>query len=314
MIPVHAPEWTNHNESDPGITLIELFAYLTEMMIYRLNRVTDANRCAFLTLIDGIKRTPSTQHAGMILKGDSKEEVSLTAEVRAVVLNLREQDRAVTCEDFVRLAKAASPRVERAYCVPQRDLTANEPYKKAEGHVSVVIYLSDDELIKTVSKYLDDRRLLTTRVHVVGPRVLTIAVHLRIHLKPDAKAEGVLQAVTAALEGFFNPHNVGPDKQGWPFGRSVYVSEIYRLLNGIPGIDFVTRAKAINKVNKPFEILTAYDSDADAALDVSSERRVTFPKGQAGGELVAINLQPDELVNFSIKKSHLEYEQAAEKD
>ena len=32
LIPVHAPQWTNHNPSDPGIMLVELFAYLTEML------------------------------------------------------------------------------------------------------------------------------------------------------------------------------------------------------------------------------------------------------------------------------------------
>ena len=35
------PEWTEHNVSDPGVTLIELFAWMTEMTIYRLNRVPD---------------------------------------------------------------------------------------------------------------------------------------------------------------------------------------------------------------------------------------------------------------------------------
>ena len=34
LIPTYAPEWTNHNPADPGITLLELFAYLTEMLIY----------------------------------------------------------------------------------------------------------------------------------------------------------------------------------------------------------------------------------------------------------------------------------------
>ena len=40
-IPVYAPEWTDHNESDPGIALIELFAHLGEMIGYRLNRVPE---------------------------------------------------------------------------------------------------------------------------------------------------------------------------------------------------------------------------------------------------------------------------------
>lgn len=51
LIPRYCPEWTNHNPSDPGITLIELFAWMTEMMLYRLNKVPDKN---YLTLLDAI--------------------------------------------------------------------------------------------------------------------------------------------------------------------------------------------------------------------------------------------------------------------
>jgi hypothetical protein len=50
-IPVHAPEWTDHNASDPGIALIELFAALGDNLLYRLNRVPEAGRLAFLRLL-----------------------------------------------------------------------------------------------------------------------------------------------------------------------------------------------------------------------------------------------------------------------
>ena len=50
-IPVYAPEWTDYNAHDPGITLIELFAWLSEMQIYRLNRVTDRSYMKFLKLM-----------------------------------------------------------------------------------------------------------------------------------------------------------------------------------------------------------------------------------------------------------------------
>jgi hypothetical protein len=52
LIPRHAPEWTDHNVHDPGITLIELLAYRTEQELYRLNTVGAAHRQAFLSLID----------------------------------------------------------------------------------------------------------------------------------------------------------------------------------------------------------------------------------------------------------------------
>ena len=51
LIPRYAPEWTNFNESDPGITLVELFAWMTEIVNYRLNQVPDLNYIKFLQLI-----------------------------------------------------------------------------------------------------------------------------------------------------------------------------------------------------------------------------------------------------------------------
>ena len=45
------PEWTEHNVSDPGITLIELFAWMTDMLIYRVNRVPDKLHVALLELL-----------------------------------------------------------------------------------------------------------------------------------------------------------------------------------------------------------------------------------------------------------------------
>jgi hypothetical protein len=43
-IHVHNPEWTNFNKSDPGVTIIELWAFLTESLLYRVNQIPDRNR------------------------------------------------------------------------------------------------------------------------------------------------------------------------------------------------------------------------------------------------------------------------------
>lgn len=59
LIPKYAPQWTDHNPSDLGMTLIELFAWLVEGLIYRLNRVPEKNYVAFLNLL-GITRDPAT--------------------------------------------------------------------------------------------------------------------------------------------------------------------------------------------------------------------------------------------------------------
>ena len=51
LIPRYTPEWTDFNESDPGITLVQLFAWMADMLVYRLNRVPDRNYIAFLRLL-----------------------------------------------------------------------------------------------------------------------------------------------------------------------------------------------------------------------------------------------------------------------
>ena len=56
-IPRYCPEWTNHNPSDPGITLIELFAWLTDQMLMRFNQIPRRNYVAFLELL-GIQLRP----------------------------------------------------------------------------------------------------------------------------------------------------------------------------------------------------------------------------------------------------------------
>ena len=57
-IPHYTPEWTDFNPSDPGVTLIDLFAWLTELMFYQLNRVPDLNYIKFLQLI-GLELQPA---------------------------------------------------------------------------------------------------------------------------------------------------------------------------------------------------------------------------------------------------------------
>ncbi len=57
MIPRYCPEWTDHNLSDPGITLIELFAWMVETLLYRLNKVPDKNYIKFMELM-GIRLEP----------------------------------------------------------------------------------------------------------------------------------------------------------------------------------------------------------------------------------------------------------------
>ncbi|CAK7282722.1 MULTISPECIES: putative baseplate assembly protein [Streptomyces] len=76
-----APEWTDHNVSDPGVTLIETFAYLVDQLLYRLNRVPDKNYTAFLDLL-GIRLFPPAAAGAEVdfwLSAPQPEAVTLPA-------------------------------------------------------------------------------------------------------------------------------------------------------------------------------------------------------------------------------------------
>jgi predicted phage baseplate assembly protein len=73
--------WTEHNVSDPGITLIELFAWMTEMTIYRLNRLPEKIHLALLDLL-GLGLDPPEAASADIwfrLKQDATEDVEIPA-------------------------------------------------------------------------------------------------------------------------------------------------------------------------------------------------------------------------------------------
>lgn len=61
----HTPEWTHRNASDPGIALLELFAFLGESILYRANRIPERNRLAFLRLL-GVPLHPGTPARAMV--------------------------------------------------------------------------------------------------------------------------------------------------------------------------------------------------------------------------------------------------------
>ena len=84
-IPVHNPEWTNFNKSDPGVTILELFAFLTENLLYRANQIPERNRRKFLQLL-GVPLQPASSAQGLVsFESKSLETITLNSglEVRA---------------------------------------------------------------------------------------------------------------------------------------------------------------------------------------------------------------------------------------
>jgi len=271
LIPTYASDWTNHNPSDPGITLIELYAHFSEMLIYRLDRVTTANVVAFLNLLDGKTRVAAAYEGN---------EALLAADIRATILHMRELDRAVASADFEELALRADPRVERARAVPLRNLAMDLARSRA-GHVSVIILPAVGSesalttLVGIVQAYLEPRVLLTTRVHVVPPFFVDLNVKATVVPLPDQLDADVQRSVAQAVSAYLDPHTGGDEGDGWPFGRDVFASELFALIDELDEVDYVTS-------------LSLIPAPAD---------RVTR---RSDGKLIGVSLQPYELVRAHV--------------
>ena len=92
-IPVHNPEWTNFNPSDPGVTLVEVFAFLTESLLYRANQIPERNRRKFLKLL-GLPLRAATAARGLVAFDNERGPLDVTTlptefEVQAGKLSFR---------------------------------------------------------------------------------------------------------------------------------------------------------------------------------------------------------------------------------
>jgi len=64
-VPVCTPEWNNFGPGDPGVTLVQLFAHVTESLLYRANLVPERNRLRFLQLL-GIPLATASEARGLV--------------------------------------------------------------------------------------------------------------------------------------------------------------------------------------------------------------------------------------------------------
>src|SRR5262245_46933920 len=221
------------------------------MLIYRVNRLPEENTRTFLRLLNGPQWTPGPD---------------LTEDIRATVLDLRRRHCAVTTEDYEALAREAAPAVKRARCVPRRNLAERTEAGRLiprEGYFSLAVVPDPDgvldtgqsaldpdsrpgaplpgpDLLTAVRGYLEPRRLVTVRQVVVPPFYVPIQAELVVATRPDVLVGPLRDRVVGALNGFLDALAGGPEGEGWPFGRDIYVSELYRLLEKeVPGVDYV---------------------------------------------------------------------------
>lgn len=161
---------------------------------------------------------------------------------------IRHGGRAVTFEDFEDLAARASREVARVRCAPQSDLASDPTARlRKPGVISVVVVprstdikpIPSVELLEHVKDFLDARRLATADLVVVGPEFVRVDVDAEIVVEQAEEASKVEQRIDAALRTYLHPVSGGPSGSGWDFGRLPQRSDIYVLIERIPGVGHI---------------------------------------------------------------------------
>lgn len=192
--------------------------------------------------------------------GGRDQETLAEAQERAR-REMRAQYRAVTAEDFENLALAVGREIARVKCLAPGSVDDNLPPGMVEllvvPAVAEAVNAGDfsrlelsEALIGKVQHHLDQYRLLTTTLRVREPRYLGVQVRAEIVLEEFMRAEVVMGRVAEVLRQYLTPLAmpgdsmlpeglVEPNWAGWPFGRSLYVAELYSVVQQVPGVKHV---------------------------------------------------------------------------
>jgi predicted phage baseplate assembly protein len=237
---------------------------------------------------------------------ESLEEVMMRAR-----RELRAQQRAVTAEDFENLTLGASRAVARVKCqTPAGDgrKAGDDQTPLPPGMLELLVVPSAYESLRAgdlsklslepylqqeIRAHLDQYRLLTTTLHVREPDYLGVQVSADIVVSEFSQPDAVRLAVVEGLRELLSPlalgHGragsgdiLGPDWDGWPFGRDLYVSEIYSLIQQVPGVKHVLDVKLAYRPVIPSGELAASgerpdEEAAEARLMPVKDRRLEVP-------------------------------------
>jgi predicted phage baseplate assembly protein len=229
-------------------------------VIYRYGGGTPGNVGADMLRIlldDSLQESLTASNRQPATGGTAEEELSDTR--RRALLDLRVPYQAVTSSDYEYLARATPAlRVARAKALP---LVEPPGFTARNGLVTVAVVpfglspkpLPSAGFVRTVCEHLNRHRLITTEVRVIPPDYVQVAVAATVLLTPRVSALVVRENIVAALQKFLDPLRGGVAGAGWEFGRSVYQSEIYQVIESVSGVDCVMRVGFAAQGNFQFE-------------------------------------------------------------
>ena len=249
---------------------------------YRHSELEQGNLAANLQWALGIQLPRGTQikrQTNLTPAAGGKTSETL-AETRSRSREVFRKERALlTADDYEDLVlNTPGLRVARIKVKP--NFNPNMPSLKLPGQITIIVLPqppprkafpsaappeASEGFLKTIRRHIDTRRQVTTDVFVIGPRYKPVAVSCRVFLKKRSSETSARENIDRALREFFHPVFGGPDKGlGWPFGRSVFPSEVSQLLAKLPEVDYVLGVK-LNDLKVGASLTLRYDELPTAA-------------------------------------------------
>jgi len=170
---------------------------------------------------------------------------------------IKNRGRAVTTEDYEWVTLATFGQVARVKCLPTTKPSGGI-LAFAPGAVTVIVVpkgtartpLPPKGLLRRIETFLRSRALgaidAAADIYALPPEYLPVAIVASIHPRRPEEASVVQRRVVQALEAFFHPLTGGERGDGWPFGRDVYISEVFAVIERTEGVDHVVSAVFAN--------------------------------------------------------------------
>ncbi|CAM5434521.1 Putative baseplate assembly protein OS=Streptomyces tendae OX=1932 GN=GUR47_26280 PE=4 SV=1 [Streptomyces tendae] len=202
--------------------------------------------------------------------GETVEEAKLRAPI-----TLRAQERAVTLRDYEELARRAAPETARITCLEGKEneygahavrvLVVPQAVPDPGGRLRFEQLVPGDALLHRITRHLDERRLIGTRLSVGPPYYQGVTVVATIHAFRGVDADRVRRQAHDALYRHLDPLTGGADGKGWPFGRPVQTGEVFAVLQRVPGVELVDEV-----VLHPADPLTGKRGDPTDRIDLEA--------------------------------------------
>jgi predicted phage baseplate assembly protein len=194
------------------------------------------------------------------------------AKVRAPI-TLRAQDRAVTLRDYEELARRAAPETARITCLTAgeeehgayavRVLVVPQAVPDHGGRLRFEQLVPGDTLLQRITRYLDERRLIGTRLAVGPPYYQGVTALATLHAFRGVDLDQVRQRALDALYRHLDPLVGGAHGTGWPFGHPVQAGEVFAVLQRVPGVELVDEVQL-----HPADPLTGTRGDPANRIDL----------------------------------------------